>query len=101
MGLSVMVEHHYMIDSHMLHVIGILAGILILAGWVEQIYKGYRTKRLRDVSKYLIIFIGAGAALWTAYGIFVNDVFIIGTNVAAIALMCVVLTMKKRYEHEL
>jgi len=90
------VEHH-LVDDYILHVIGILAGILILAGWVEQIYKGYKTKHLRDVSNYLMIFIGAGAVLWSAYGVFVSDVFIIGTNVAAVILMITVLMMKRTY----
>ncbi|MCE2497946.1 MAG: hypothetical protein J4F28_02955 [Nitrosopumilaceae archaeon] len=86
-----------MVDDYILHVIGILAGILILAGWVEQIYKGYKTKHLRDVSNYLMIFIGAGAVLWSVYGVFVSDVFIIGTNVAAVILMITVLMMKRTY----
>ena len=89
-------EHH-LVDDYILHVIGILAGILILAGWVEQIYKGYKTKHLRDVSNYLMIFIGAGAVLWSVYGVFVSDVFIIGTNVAAVILMITVLMMKRTY----
>jgi MtN3 and saliva related transmembrane protein len=45
-----------------------------------------------------MIFISAGAILWLIYGIIVSDVYIIGTNVAAIALMMIVLTMKKRYD---
>lgn len=91
-----MVEH-YLVDDSVLHVIGTAAGILILAGWVKQIYKGYTTKQLEDVSNYLMIFIGAGAVLWTLYGVFVYDVFIIGTNVAAVILMGIVLGMKKMY----
>jgi MtN3 and saliva related transmembrane protein len=86
------------IDDTLLTILGTLAGILILSGWVEQIIKGYKTKSLKDISKYLMILISAGAALWLLYGIIVDDVFIIGTNLAAIALMITVLIMKKRYE---
>jgi len=85
------------VDHTVLHLIGTAAGVLILAGWVEQIYKGYKTKHLRDVSDYLMLFIGAGAALWAVYGVLEDDVFIIGTNVAAIVLMCIVLAMKHSY----
>ena len=42
----------------------------------------------------------AGATLWLIYGFAVGDVFIIGTNVAAIALMLTVYIMKKRYDDE-
>lgn len=88
------------INGTLLTILGVTAGILILTGWVEQIYKGYRTKSLKDVSKFLMIFISAGAILWLIYGIIVNDVFIIGTNVAAIVLMMIVLMMKKNYDRQ-
>ncbi len=88
------------IDGTLLTILGVTAGVLILTGWVEQIYKGYRTKSLKDVSKFLMIFISAGAILWLIYGIIVNDVFIIGTNVAAIVLMMIVLIMKKKYDRQ-
>ena len=88
------------IDGTLLTILGIAAGILILTGWVEQIYKGYKTKSLKDVSRFLMIFISAGAILWLIYGIVVSDVFIIGTNLAAIALMMIVLLMKRRYDSQ-
>ncbi|MBI2111862.1 MAG: hypothetical protein HY476_00645 [Nitrosarchaeum sp.] len=86
------------IDGTLLTILGIAAGVLILSGWVEQIIKGYKTKSLKDVSKYLMVFISGGSILWLIYGIIVADVFIIGTNIAAIFLMMIVLFMKKRYE---
>lgn len=86
------------IDETLLTILGIAAGILILSGWVEQIIKGYKTKSLKDVSKYLMVFIAGGSILWLIYGIIVSDIFIIGTNIAAIFLMMIVLFMKKRYE---
>ena len=86
------------IDDTLLTVLGTLAGIFILSGWVDQIIKGYRTKSLKDVSSYLMVLISIGAILWLIYGVIVNDVFIIGTNVTAIGLMMAVLIMKKRYD---
>lgn len=89
------------VDGTLLTVLGVAAGILILTGWVEQIYKGYKTKSLKDVSKFLMIFISAGAILWLIYGVIVDDVFIIGTNVTAIVLMMIVLAMKRIYDQRL
>lgn len=86
------------IDENLVTILGIAAGVLILSGWVEQIIKGYKTKSLKDVSKYLMVFISGGSILWLIYGIIVFDVFIIGTNIAAIFLMTIVSFMKKRYE---
>lgn len=89
------------VDPTLLTILGVAAGILILTGWIEQIYKGFKTKSLKDVSKFLMIFISAGAILWLVYGFIVNDIYIIGTNTAAIVLMMIVLGMKRRYDKKL
>jgi len=85
-------------DGISLSILAIVAGILILSGWVHQMIKGYKTKSLKDVSKYLLVLIGIGALLWLIYGIEVSDPFIIGTNLAAIALMGIVFVMKRKYD---
>ena len=86
------------VDGLFLTVLGTLAGILILSGWVEQIYKGYKTKSMQDISKFLMIFIAAGSTLWLVYGSIVSDVFIIGTNIAGLILMIIVSSIKRRYQ---
>ena len=86
------------LDETTMGVIGIMAGILILSGWVPQIVKGYKTKRLNDVSAYLMILIFAGAVLWLIYGMALDDVYIMGVNLAAIVLTMIVLSMKLKYE---
>jgi len=89
------------VDSTLLTILGVSAGVLILTGWVEQIYKGYKTKSMRDISRFLMIFIAAGSILWLTYGFIVSDVFIIGTNAAGLTLMTIVSFMKKRYDKQL
>ena len=87
-----------MLDEITLGIVAILAGILILIGWVPQIIQGYKTKKLEDVSKYLLISIFAGAVLWLVYGIEVDDIYIMGVNIAAMFLTMTVLIMKLKYE---
>ena len=86
------------LDETIMGIIGILAGILILSGWVPQIVKGYRNKKLSDVSSYLMILIFAGAVLWLVYGLALDDVYIMGVNIAAMFLTMIVLSMKLKYE---
>nr|AIE99805.1 hypothetical protein [uncultured marine thaumarchaeote KM3_11_E10] len=86
------------LDEVTMGIIGIMAGILILSGWVPQIAKGYRSKKLDDVSAYLMILIFAGAVLWLIYGIALDDVYIMGVNIAAMVLTMIVLSMKLKYE---
>ena len=87
-----------MLDEITLGIIAILAGFFILIGWIPQIIQGYKTKKLEDVSKYLVISIFVGAALWLIYGIDIDDVYIIGVNVAAMFLTMTVLIMKLKNE---
>ena len=89
------------VDGTLLTILGVSAGVLILTGWIEQIYKGYKTKSLKDVSKFLMIFIAVGSILWLVYGVIVSDVFIIGTNAAGLTLMIIVSLMKKRYDRQM
>ena len=86
------------LDEVTMGIIGIMAGILFLSGWVPQIAKGYRSKKLDDVSAYLMILIFAGAVLWLIYGIALDDVYIMGVNIAAMVLTMIVLSMKLKYE---
>ena len=86
------------LDEITMGVIGTIAGILILSGWVPQIIKGYKSKKLDDVSAYLMILIFAGAVLWLIYGIALDDVYIMGVNLAAMVLTMIVLSIKLKYE---
>jgi len=45
-----------------------------------------------------MILIFAGAALWLVYGIALDDVYIMGVNLAAMVLTMIVLSMKLKYE---
>ena len=87
-----------MLDEFTLGIVAIAAGVLNLIGWVPQIIQGYKTKKLEDVSKYLVIAIFSGALLWLIYGIEIEDNYIIGVNVAAMFLTMTVLIMKLKYE---
>ena len=86
------------LDETTMMLIGITAGILVLSGWIPQIVKGYRTKRMNDVSVYLMIIYFAGAFLWFVYGLALDDIYIIGTNLIIALLTMLVLFMKLKYE---
>ena len=64
-------------------VIGILAAFLTTLSFVPQIIKAHHTKRMKDVSRYLMILFTMGSILWIVYGILHKDLVIIGANVTA------------------
>ena len=62
-----MAQGYMEIGEPWLSIIVTVAGVLILSGWVQQLVKGYRTKSLKDISRYLLLLILAGATLWLIY----------------------------------
>jgi MtN3 and saliva related transmembrane protein len=85
-------------DEFSLGILAIVASIIVLAAWLPQIVKGYRTKKLDDVSAYLMILIASGGILWLVYGFGINDLYIIGVNVGIIMLTMITLGLKIKYK---
>ena len=77
--------------------IGILASIFALSSIVPQIIKGVKTKKMDDVSVWLILSLIVGLSLWVIYGIGINDVVIVGGNTVGVSLNVVLLFLKFRY----
>jgi MtN3 and saliva related transmembrane protein len=78
--------------------IGTIAGILVLLSFVPQIMKAYKTKKMVDVSSYLMILIASGMFLWVVYGVIRSDPVIIGTNATGFALNITLLIMKLKFD---
>ena len=79
-------------------IIGIIAGILVMSSSIPQIMKSYKTKKMSDVSIYLMSLIASGLFLWIIYGLIRSDPVIIGTNAAGLSLNVTLLIMKLRYD---
>jgi MtN3 and saliva related transmembrane protein len=60
--------------------------------------KAYKTKKMVDVSSYLMILIASGMFLWVVYGIIRSDPVIIGTNATGFALNIILLIMKLKFD---
>jgi MtN3 and saliva related transmembrane protein len=78
--------------------IGTIAGILVLLSFVPQIMKAYKTKKMVDVSSYLMILIASGMFLWVVYGVIRSDPVISGTNATGFALNITLLIMKLKFD---
>ena len=78
--------------------IGVTAGILVLSSFIPQLHKAYKTKRMIDVSIYLMALISSGMFLWVIYGIIRRDPVIIGTNAAGFVLNIILVILKLKYD---
>jgi MtN3 and saliva related transmembrane protein len=63
--------------------IGICAAFLTTLSFVPQIVKANHTRRMKDVSRYLMVLFTTGSILWIIYGILHEDLVIIGANATA------------------
>ena len=78
--------------------IGIIAGILVLSSFIPQLHKAYKTKKMSDLSIYLMGLIASGMFLWVVYGIIRRDPVIIGTNAAGFVLNIILMVLKLKYD---
>jgi MtN3 and saliva related transmembrane protein len=81
----------------LISVLGILASIFSLSSTVPQIVKGLKTKKMDDLSVWLILSLIVGLSLWVIYGIGRSDVVIIGGNMVGVSLNLVLFFLKFRY----
>jgi len=69
--------------------VGISAAFLTTLSFLPV--EAYRTRRMEDVSRYLMILFSAGSILWIIYGISHHDLVIVGANVTAAVFNLVLL----------
>ena len=74
-----------------------VAGALTSTGYIPQIIKGYRTRKLDDVSLIMPAVLGFGMFLWLIYGLAREDSAIIAANVVGASLTTLLVLMKMRY----
>ena len=78
-------------------IFGLTAGIICITSFIPQMLKGYRTRKLDDLSYYLMSFMGSGMFLWILYGIHIGSIPVICTNVMGVGCNILLIIMKLVY----
>jgi MtN3 and saliva related transmembrane protein len=78
--------------------IGLCAAVLTSSGFLPQLVKGLRTKRLKDVSAAMMLIWVAGTTLWFFYGWHLEDVIIMGANLFTGGTGIAILGLKWKYD---
>ena len=86
-------------DSTLLNILGLIAGAVTSIGFIPQLIRGYRTKKLDDVSYYMPIVLTFGMSLWFIYGISSDALPIIVANAFGMGCCIVLIVMKKLYSN--
>ena len=78
-------------------VVGIIAGALSCTTFLPQVIKTWKSKSVKDVSLTMFLIASAGTLLWLVYGILINSISIIGTNIVVLifSLMMLFLIFRK------
>jgi MtN3 and saliva related transmembrane protein len=84
-------------DLPYLEILGLIAGAVTSMGYIPQLYRGYKTKKLEDISYYMPIVLAIGMSLWLIYGIFLKAFAVIVANAFGITCSFGLIIMKKIY----
>lgn len=77
--------------------VGLLAGALTSTALVPQLVRGYRTRKLDDVSPWMLVAMLLGVALWLAYGLARRDTALVAANAIALVFTASLLGLWVRY----
>ena len=80
-----------------LELFGLLAGAITSFGFIPQLVKGFRSKKLDDVSYFMPAVLSTGMILWFIYGFFVQSFAIMIANAFSTSCCLILIIMKKRY----
>ena len=78
-------------------ILGLIAGAVTSIGFIPQLIRGYKTKKLEDVSYFMPIILAIGMSLWLVYGILIEALAIIIANAFGIGCCITLIIMKKKY----
>ena len=80
-----------------LELFGLIAGAITSMGFIPQLIKGFRTKKLEDVSYFMPIVLTIGMSLWVIYGILLKALAIIVANLFGGTCCIILIILKKKY----
>jgi len=77
--------------------VGVAAALCSMTSFTPQVVKIWRERDAGAVSLRMYMVTVAGFALWTAYGVLLGSLPLIGSNLVSLGLSAAVLVLKLRY----
>lgn len=78
-------------------ILGFIAGVLINAAFIPQVYRLFKLKSAREISLPFTSMLVAGGLFWLSYGILISSSSIVITNIVAVVLSALMLLAKILY----
>ena len=76
--------------------IGFAAAVCTTASYIPQLHKCWTTGSTHDFSRYMLLVLATGLALWIVYGLMQADWVIVAANTVSLAMLLVILGFKVR-----
>ena len=76
---------------------GLIAGAITSMGFIPQLIRGYKTKKLDDVSSFMPIILAIGMTLWFIYGLIQGALAVMVANTFGVGSCLTLLIMKHMY----
>jgi MtN3 and saliva related transmembrane protein len=77
--------------------LGMVAGALTSCSFIPQAYKVIKTKRTEDISIPMYTLCTIGVFTWILYGILINDLAILLTNIVTFIPTLIILILTVKY----
>lgn len=77
--------------------VGATAALLTMFGFVPQIMKMHRCRSVRDVSFPMLAQFSTGVLLWLLYGIYLDNVILIISNLVSLTTLIIAMVLYFRY----
>lgn len=80
--------------------LGLTAGTLTTISFLPQVIKTWKTRSAKDLSLVMFLLFTIGIALWLVYGILINDLPVILSNMVTLVLAATILFFKLRFRDQ-
>jgi MtN3 and saliva related transmembrane protein len=84
--------------TELIDLLGWIAGTLTTIAFFPQLLKTWATKSAKDVSLAMMITFSIGVFLWIVYGVSIQALPVIVTNVVTLTLAILILILKIKYK---
>ena len=81
----------------LLDLLGLSAGSLTTISFVPQVIKTWRSKSADDISTGMFAIFSMGLIMWLIYGLYLQSLPIIISNIVTLLLTLIILVLKFRY----
>ena len=81
-------------------ILGLIAGTLSCITFVPQIFKTWKSKSVKDISVSSFLIVVSSTIVWIFYGILINSISVLLTNIVVFFTAIIMLWMKWKYSEK-